>query len=151
MAKFVLFGSTNRTALHFIRHASASNLKVLCLYPYDTQNSDRHSLLISSLGGIPIPYNFRVTTPELEAHSGHEALKSILEGAKGVVWAADPDLRQTTLSSRSEERLSDYVADLKSTFSALRELGSPRRFLLLTRHANHRLVEILKDNDKWRR
>ena len=149
MAKFVLFGSTNRTALHFIRHASASNLKILCLYPYGHQNSDRHSLLISSLGGIPIRYNFRSTNPELEGHHGQEGLKSILKGAKWVIWAADPDLQQTTLSSRIEERFSDYIADLKTTFSVIRELGSPRRFLLLTRHANHGHVGILKDNEKW--
>ena len=149
MAKFVLFGSTNKTALHFIRHASASKLKILCLYPYDTQNSDRHSLLISSLGGIPIRYNFRNTNPELEGYSGHDGLKSILDGAKGVVWAADPGLQQTTLSSRIEDRFSDYIADLKITFSVMRKLDSPRRFLLLTRHANRGLVGILKDNEKW--
>lgn len=149
MAKFVLFGSTNRTALHFIRHASASNLKILCLYPYNTQNSDRHSLLISSLGGIPIRYNFRSTNPELEGHHGEEGLKSILDGAKGVIWAADPDLQQTTLSSRIEDRFSDYIADLKTTFLVMRELGSPRLFLLLTRHANYGRVGTLKNNEKW--
>src|SRR5271167_4944505 len=103
MSKFVLFGSTNRIALHFIRHASASNLKILCLYPYETQDSDRHSLLISSLGGIPIRYNFRNTNPGVEGLHSHDGLKSILRETKGVVWAARPDARETTFS-RPEER-----------------------------------------------
>lgn len=148
MSKFVLFGSTNRTALHFIRHASASNLKILCLYPYETQDSDRHSLLISSLGGIPIRYNFRNTYPEVEGLHSHDGLKSILRGTKGVVWAAGPDGRETTLS-RHEERFSDYLQDLRSTFAAMLELGHPRRFLLLTRNANCGVDGSGKDEEKW--
>ena len=31
----------------------------------------------------------------------------------------------------------------------MRELDSPRRFLLLTRRTNHGLVKVLKDNEKW--
>jgi NAD(P)H-binding len=143
MAKFVLFGSTNRTALHFIRHASASNFKVLCLYPYDNQNYDRHSLLISSLGGIPIRYNF--FTNEV-GHHDLEGLKSILEGARGVVWAAEPHSRETRLGDY-DKRFMDYYADLRMTLSLMREMALKGRFLLLTRHPNE--GEFTDKVEKW--
>ena len=102
-------------------------------------------MLISSHGGIPIRYNFRRTSSETPGYHGHEALKTLLEGVTGVVWAAEPDCRETTLS-----RFSDYVADLQSTFSAMRELNSMRRILLLTRHSSHRLLGLAKENEEGR-
>lgn len=150
MTKFVLFGSTNETALHFIRHAAAANLKTLCLYPYEARKSyiDRHSLLISSLGGVPIRYNFRTAKSITHGYQGSRALQSLLKGVNAVVWAADPDLRQTTLS-RPEERLTEYLEDLRNTFVALRELQQPRRFVCLTQHSIHEREGMVMDQKHW--
>src|ERR1700686_1499936 len=102
MSRYVLIGSTNETALHFIRHASKQNLKILCLYPYDTRKLyiDRHAPVLSSLGGYPMRYNFRSTSAKALTQGAHgpDVLEEILEGASGVIWAADPDMKETTSS-----------------------------------------------------
>src|SRR5579859_3012981 len=147
MAKYVLFGSTNETGLHFIRHATASNFKVLCLYPYESRRLyvDRNRPLLSSLGGIPIPYNFRTVRSFVEGASGPVGLKTILEGADGVVWAADPDLRETTLS-RDEDRYRDYFEDIQNTVSRMKR-SKVDRFLCLTNHSFYGRDTL--EREKW--
>jgi NAD(P)H-binding len=150
MAKYVLFGPTNETALHFIRHASSANLKIICLYPYDARKSyiDRNSPLIYSLGGIPQKYNFRSTKSGTDKSQGKKALQNILRDVKGVVWAADPDLRETTLS-RPDERFTEYLEDLRNTLSLMSERDGPKRFLCLAQHSIHEREGSMKGNDIW--
>jgi hypothetical protein len=71
-----------------------------------------------------------------------------MKGANAVVWAADPDLRQTTLS-HPEEQFAEYLEDLRNTFTVLRELQHPRRFLCLTQHSIHEREGMMMDQKNW--
>src|ERR1700737_1232032 len=139
MSKYILFGSTNETALHFIRHATSANLRIICLYPYHPGRLyvDRQAPLLSSLGGVPVPYNFRRSPVRTVTHGSHgsRALQEILDGAKGVVWAAHPNLQETTISMPGQQFI-DYLEDVKCTFQGMRFAGVDR-FLCLAHNSIH--------------
>jgi hypothetical protein len=139
MSKYILFGSTNETALHFIRHATSANLRIICLYPYHPGRLyvDRQAPLLSSLGGVPVPYNFRSSTVKTLTHGSHgsQGLQEILDGAKGVVWAAHPNLQETTINTPSQYFI-DYLEDVECTFQGMR-LAEVDRFLCLAHNSIH--------------
>jgi NAD(P)H-binding len=137
MSKYVLLGSTNETALHFIRQGSIANLKVLCLYSYLSHkfNIDRQAPLISSLGGFPVRYNFRsAINPAVHGFHGPATLKTILAEADGVIWADQPTFKdqswKETGEAAAKQIFEQYLAALKTTFKVMRA-AKLNRFLYL--------------------
>jgi hypothetical protein len=156
MSKYVLLGSTNETALHFIRQASIANLKVLCLYSYQShrRDIDRQAALLSSLGGFPVRYNFRSTiNPATHGFHGPAALKAILAEADGVIWADQPNWKDRSnwketgemAAKRDTEIIEQYLAALQTTFEAMRSVKLDR-FLYL----GHNTIRFPYVNGKHR-
>src|SRR5579859_4425366 len=133
MRRYILFGSRNDIAQSFIRLARSRNHRVLCLHPYKTPgpNYINYNLLLTALGGIPLRYSFRDEFTGAHGYHQIKALVSMLKGVDGVVWAAHPLRGETTWSEKREERVKEYMEDLKSLLAVMK-IGRKRKFVCLS-------------------
>lgn len=133
MRRYILFGSRNEIAQSFIRLARSRNHRILCLHPYKTPgpNYINYNFLLTSLGGIPLRYSFRDEFTGEHGYHQIKALVSMLKGVDGVVWAAHPLRGETTWSEKREERVKEYMEDLRSLLAVMK-IGKKRTFVCLS-------------------
>jgi len=135
-SKYVLIGSKSPLSSYFIHRAFEANILVFCVSPLHTQYHPRQiqSSPITDLPeGSAIKWN-------VWADGSKEQLRSILKDAKGVIWAADPDIDRLRLGE-SHLRYRQYLEDLDM---ALNEMDPRSTFLCVTYNTPPSRKEVLE-------